>query len=102
MPVSTGPVEGAPVGSGPSPPVQTREGKKKPPLHRRTGESYPHNGYLAVGRDIRLTEYLANLTVVRHGEDHEALLWVLCAGVWWLRRDQADRLAAELARILGP
>jgi hypothetical protein len=69
-------------------------------LPLRTGVSYPHNGYKARLRDPRLREYLLRLNEARTNDDPEGLLWVLCAGVWWLERPQTVELADVLKAML--
>lgn len=73
---------------------------KKPSLQERTGLMYPHNGYKARLRDPRLREYLVRLEEAKGGAEPEVLLWVLCAGVWWLEQPQAERVADALRRVL--
>lgn len=81
----------------------------RPSWQDLTGVHYPHLGYMRDGFDPRLHHYLQTLHEASGKaeeselpESHERLLWVLCAGVWWLTVDQAKRLAAGMARELGP
>lgn len=70
--------------------------KQKPEtLQARTGLVYPH-------RDPRLVDALQVLAEKRAFGTDEELLWVLCALVWHLTRTEAERLGAEIERILRP
>ena len=42
----------------------------------------------------------AQLAEVLAKDDHEALLQAVCAGVWWMRRPQAEALAAGVRWLL--
>jgi hypothetical protein len=61
---------------------------------------YPHGGYRSHRGDPRLREYLAYLAEVLAEDDDDLLLRALCAGIWWVPRSDAERLAAELRRLL--
>ncbi len=73
---------------------------KEPDLFTQTGERYPHLGYLRKGPDPRMKEYLANLKIAVQDGDQERILWVLCAGVWWLTKEQAVEVAGVLGKML--
>jgi hypothetical protein len=47
-----------------------------------------------------LAEYLSVLAEARQGDDDDGLRQCLAGGCWWLSREQANDLAAELAWLL--